>query len=195
MRHGDRQRYRCTPLRVWAIAGPVGAKRLQVAGLRDRGRRLRRGLQAPDGSLELLVDAPEGDPEDPLSLLEQVDDLAAGGGGVDRAPVGEQRHVLEGGLELVGDVTDGLADLREAYARVEQVADHAEVDQVPEGIQPLRTGSLGLPVARNHQSGACPVVELAVRDPYDRAGLRPAKALVRHYRSPSCELHREDSRT
>jgi hypothetical protein len=62
-------------------------------------------------------------------------------------------------------VFDGRADLLEGHACVQEPLDDFENQDVPEAIEPLRSGTGGSPHGGFNKACACPVVQLAVGNP------------------------------
>src|SRR4029079_11061334 len=65
----------------------------------------------------------------------------------------------------VAQVVDGLADVLQRDAGVEQPLDDLEHEDVAERVQPLRPGAGGAADGGCDQTGTGPVVELSVGDP------------------------------
>jgi hypothetical protein len=112
-----------------------------------------------------------------LAALEHVHQLVAVGHHHRRAAVDDEvgrGDVLAEVLPQVGEhVPHGL----ELDARVQQLLDHLQLQQVPVGVAATAAGALRLRQRRSHQVGARPVVELAVRDADDLCGAAAAEAL------------------
>src|SRR6476661_8557464 len=129
-------------------------------------------------ALDLAPHPSDGDAEDTLSTLDEVDDLVGGGALVDRGAVaheGDLGEVLDAAL---AEVADGHADLLEGDPGVEQALDDLEDEDVAETVETLGARSGGAAHRRLHESGAGPVVELAVGDAGGPAGRRAAVAAV-----------------
>ena len=71
---------------------------------------------------------------------------------------------------------DGLARRLQRDARVEHLLDDLELDEIAIRVETLRTAAVRVHDRRADQTGARPVVELAVCDPDDLANLRTAVA-------------------
>ena len=146
-----------------------GSPRLRHGAL--RGQRRQRAL-------DLAQHRADGDAEHRLTAPNQVDHLLAVGELVHARPVAHQR---QGGQVLDAaspQMADGGADVLQRDAGVEQPLDHLEHEDVAEAVEALGARSGGRPDRRLHQTGARPVVQLAVGDLGDRAGHRPAEAHV-----------------
>ena len=94
--------------------------------------------QLGEGPLDLAPDPTEGNAEDALSTLQEVDDLVGRRALIDRGTVthqGDPGEVLDAAFTQVGDC---LPDLLQRDARVQQPLDDLEDQDVAEAIQPLR---------------------------------------------------------
>ena len=116
-------------------------------------------------------------------------------GGVDRLPIGKKGDVGKGpfALELLAEDVDGLADLFQAHAGIEQALDHLELDDISEGIQPLRTRPFGVLERRLDQIGPGPIIQLAVGDP-DQAANQGCPITLRDWASGNLGGHSSSSR-
>src|SRR4051794_14227948 len=83
--------------------------------------------------LDLAPDTTDGDAEDALSTLQQVDDLVVAGALVDRRAVAHQSDPGQVVGPALSQVTDRRPDLLEGDAGVEKTLDHLEQEDVPEG--------------------------------------------------------------
>src|SRR6478735_4921347 len=136
------------------------------------------GRQLGEGALDLAPHTADGDAEDALPALEQVDDLVVAGALVDRGAVAHQGHARQVVGAALTQVGGGGADLLQRDAGVEEPLDDLEDQDVAEGVEPLRPGAGGAADARLDQAGAGPVVELAVGDAGGVARRRAAVAGV-----------------
>src|SRR5438067_4715652 len=146
------------------VAHRVVAHRVVVGRLLRRRLRRRLGRQVGQRALDLLERARDRDAEHSLPALQQVDDLLRGAALVHRGAVGDERDAGEVGDAAHAQGVDGLADVLQRDARVEQPLDHLQDDDVAERVQPLGARAGGVADAGDDQSGAGPVVELAVAD-------------------------------
>src|SRR3954447_11893874 len=112
-------------------AGAAAAGELVVGGV-DRAAVDALGGQLGELAGQLAQRAGDGDAEHALAAGEQVDDLLGGGALVDRGAVGEQRDVGEVLDPAVAQVVDGLADVLQGDAGVEQPLDDLEHEDVAE---------------------------------------------------------------
>ena len=74
----------------------------------------------------------DGDAEDTLTALEQVDDLVVAGALVDRGAVAHQRHAGQVVGAALGEVLDRGADLLQRDAGVQEALDDLELDDIGE---------------------------------------------------------------
>src|SRR6478672_4897077 len=134
--------------------------------------------QLGERALDLLPDTADGDAEDALPALEQVDDLVVAGALVDRGAVAHQGDAGQVVGAALAQVLDRGADLLQRDARIEEALDDLEDQDVAEGVEPLGAGAGGAAHAGLDEAGAGPVVELAVGDAGRAAGGRSAVARV-----------------
>src|SRR3712207_9466141 len=73
----------------------------------------------------------------PYTTLFRSDDLLGGGALVDRRAVGEQRDVGQLLHPALAEVVDGLADVLQRDAGVQEPLDDLEHEDVAEGVEPL----------------------------------------------------------
>jgi len=151
---------------------------------RGRGCRLgpRRGaartVEDEDRGVDLVDDGAEGhDVEHALAAAHKVDDLLARPG--EDGAFGAEHEVRGGELTPAGaQAGDRPPRLAEVHPGVEELLDHLELDDVAVGVEALRARAVGVGERRAQQSGARPVVELAVGDADDLADLRAPEALL-----------------
>ena len=79
-------------------------------------------------------------------------------------------------MPRVAQVVDGLADVLQGDAGVQQPLDDLQHEDVAEGVQPLRARAGGAADRRRDEAGTGPVVQLPVGDPCSGAGSRAAVA-------------------
>src|SRR6478736_4236742 len=169
--------------------GTLAGRSGQPAGLAASGelvvRVVVRGLvldalagQQGQLTLDLAPHASDGDAEDALSTLDEVDDLVGGRALVDGGAVAHEGDLGEVLDTALAQVADGDADLLEGDPGVEQALDDLEDEDVAETVETLGARSGGAAHRRLHESGAGPVVELAVGDAGGPAGRRAAVAAV-----------------
>src|SRR6185437_8724457 len=120
-------------------------------------------------ALDLLPDPAERDPEYALAALQQVDDLVAGGAGINRGAVAHQRDPGEIGEAVLAEDRHGRADLLQRDARVQKRFHDPQHEDVAETVESLSARAASGPDARLDQARPGPVVELAVSDPGRRA--------------------------
>src|SRR5690606_34584656 len=126
-----------------------------------------------------------GDAEDALPAADEVDDLVVRGAQIDGGSIAHQSGAGE--VTDAGDtqLLDGGADLLQRDAGVQQPLDQLEDEDVTEAVEPLRPGAGGAADRGDHELGARPVVQLAVRDARRTRGHRAAVAdLVVHRGQP-----------
>lgn len=161
------------------LHGPAaGGAALGQLVLHDGGAGRVVGGELGQGALDLVPHASDGDAEDALPALDQVDDLVGAGALVDGGAVA---HQGDGGQVLHTVLVKGVdrcADLLEGDAGVEQPLDDLEQQDVTEGVQALRAGALGSSDGGLDQPGTGPVVQLPVGDAGDAAGHRATVAGV-----------------
>src|SRR6478752_495480 len=122
------------------------------------------GRQLGEGALDLAPHTADGDAEDTLPALEQVDDLVVAGALVDRGAVAHQRDAGQVVGAALAQVLDRGADLLQRDAGVQEALDDLEHQDVAEGVEPLGAGAGGAAHAGLDETGAGPVVELPVGD-------------------------------
>ena len=92
-------------------------------------------------------------------------------------------HTIARGPEAL----DGLARMPQRNARIEQLLDDLQLEQVGVRVHPLRTAASGVADRGSKQVSARPVVKLPVGDPYDVADLGASETFLG---ALSCRLHR-----
>src|SRR5690242_7775407 len=117
-----------------------------------------------EAAFDFAPDASHGDAEDALAALDQVDDFVRGGALVDAGAVAHQRDLGKVLHAALTQVLDGGTDLLEGNSSVEEALDHLEHQDVTEAVKPLRAGSGSTTDGGLDQSGAGPVIQLAVGD-------------------------------
>src|SRR5690606_8442105 len=127
-----------------------------------------------EGTLDLAPHPADGDPEDTLAALDEVDDLVGARALVHAGTVAHQGDLGEVVHAPLVQVVDGGADLLQRDPGVEQSLDHLEHEDVAGAAEALRPGAAGVADTRLDEAGAGPVVELAVGDTGGPAGCRPA---------------------
>src|SRR5450756_470628 len=125
---------------------------------------------------DLLPDPAERDSEDPLAAREEVDDLVGRRALIHAHAVTHQRDLGQVLGPAFAQVVDCRPDLLQRDPGVKQALDHLEHEDVAEPVQALRTGTVRGPDARLDESGACPVIELAIGD--SRRGARRRRAIA-----------------
>ena len=115
-------------------------------------------------------DAADGDAEDALSALDKVNDFICGSAFVHAGAVAHQGDLGEVLDAAFAQVLHGGADLLQRDSGVQETLDDLQDEDVPEAVQALCAGAGGAADGGLHQSGAGPVVELAVGDPGSLAG-------------------------
>src|SRR4051794_10572791 len=103
-------------------------------GVLDRGAL---AGQVGQRALDLAPDSADGDAEDALSALEQVDDLVVAGALIDRGAVAHQGDAGQVVGAALAQVLDRGADLLQRDAGVEQSLDDLEDQDVAEGVEAL----------------------------------------------------------
>src|SRR6478735_9263232 len=154
-----------TTSRAWSAGEPRLAARGELVALvcfLRLGGALRG--QVSERPLDLAPDAADGDAEDTLATLEEVDDLVVAGALVDAGAVTHQGDAGQVVGAASAQVGDGGADLLERDAGVQQALDDLEDQDVAEAVEALGAGAGGATHGRLDQAGAGPVVELAVGD-------------------------------
>ena len=144
---------------------------------RRGGRRAPRPAAPPElgeAALDLAPHAPDGDAEDTLAALHEVDHLVGGGALVDARTVAHQRDLRQVLDAPLAQVAHRDADLLQRHTGVEQPLHDLEHEDVAEAVEPLRTRARSRAHAGLHEPGAGPVVELAVGDARRAAGGRAA---------------------
>ncbi len=143
------------------------------------------GRSSDDGSVKIVLDPAQcQDVEHALATVENVDQLVTRG---DHHRVLPVDHEVGGGdvlAELVAQVAEHLPHRFELQARVQQLLDDLQLQQVAIGVPSTRAGPFRIGERRSHEVGSGPVVELAVADSDDLGGLTAAEAVLR--RSPRC---------
>src|SRR4051812_27368793 len=169
-----------TPRRGARSAGGAGPPASRELVGRARARLVGGTLAGELGerALDLAPDSADGDPEDALPALEQVDDLVVARALVDGRAVAHQGDPGEVVGAALAQVLHGGADLLQGDPGVEQPLDDLQEQDVAEGVEPLGAGAGGAADARLDEPGARPVVELPVGDPGGVAGHRAAVAGV-----------------
>src|SRR6478735_9832782 len=150
--------------RVQLVVGVVG-RRVVVGPL---------ARQQGELALDLAPHPADGDAEDSLAALDEVDDLVGRRALVDRGAVahqGDLRQVLDAAL---AQVADGDTDLLERDPGVEQSLDDLEHEDVAEAVEALGAGAGRAANGRLDETRAGPVVELSVGDAGRLAGGRTA---------------------
>src|ERR671912_414496 len=132
--------------------------------------------------LDLAPHPADGDAEDALAALHEVDDLVGRRAFVHARAVTHQRDAREVLDAAFAQVLGSLADLLERNSGVEKTLDDLEDQDVAEGVEALGARSGRRPNGRLHQTGPRPVVELTVGDACRSAGGRAPKADVVRYR-------------
>ena len=107
--------------------------------------------------------------DEALAAAEEVDDLLVGATLVDGDAVGNESDLGDVGDAAVAELVHGEADVLQGDAGVQQALDNLEHEDVFERVQTLGAGALRAADRRADQTGARPVVELAVRDAGDLA--------------------------
>src|SRR5690606_22693245 len=146
-----------------------------------RWSRVVAGALAPElgeAALDLPPDPPDGDAEDALTTLHEVDDLVGGGALVHRGTVAHERDVGEVVHATVAQVLDGGTDLLQRDAGVEEALDDLEHEDVAEAVETLRARAARGADRGLDEPGARPVVELPVGDAGRAARGRAAVAGV-----------------
>src|SRR5437763_12189927 len=145
---------------------------------RTRRRLVGRGTaEIVDARLELVDHLAERhDVQHALPLANDVDQVLARPDEHGVRAVEDQARRRPVVAEVAADVLDRLPGGLELHARVEQVLDDLEADEVAVRVPPLCPTPPGVRQGRAHQVGAGPVVELPVRDAHDLADLRPSEA-------------------
>src|SRR5918996_641631 len=132
--------------------------------------------------LDLAPHPADGDAEDALTALHEIDDLVGRRAFVHARAVAHQRDAREILGAAFAQVLDRLADLLERNSGVEKPLDDLEDQDVAEGVETLGSRSGRRPNGRLDQAGPRPVVELAVGDAGHSAGGGSPKADVVRYR-------------
>src|SRR6478735_5918412 len=182
-RSGRALGYRC------GVAAELAGGSGHLAGLAARGQLVAgvvgRGLvvgalarQLRELALDLAPDPTDGDAEDALPALDEVDDLVGRRALVDRGAVAHQGDLGEVLDAALTQVCDGDADLLERDAGVEEALDDLEHEDVAEPVEALRARARGAADRRLDEPRAGPVVELAVGDAGGTARGGPAVADV-----------------
>src|SRR5699024_8244060 len=122
--------------------------------------------------LHLAPHAPDRDPEDALYALDQVDLFVGGGAFVHARAVAHQGDLGQVVDAALTQVLGRGADLLQGDTGVQQALDHLEHEDVAEAVQALGPRAGCGPDRRLHQTGASPVVQLAVGDPRGAARRR-----------------------
>src|SRR5690606_38089005 len=99
------------------------------------------GRELGEAALDLPPDPPDGDAEDALTALHEVDDLVGGGALVHRGAVAHERDVGEVVDAAVAQVLDGGTDLLQRDAGVEEALDDLEHEDVAEAVETLRAAA------------------------------------------------------
>ena len=159
--------------KVWALADLAGRPALAQLVV---GKGLVRGVFAGKGCEASFNFAPytaDGDAEHPLAALDEIDDFIRRRALVDARAVAHERDLGEVFDAALPQVFDGGADLLQGDAGVQEPFDHLENQDVAEAVEPLRAGAGRAADGGLNESGACPVVELAVGDAGRLAGGGP----------------------
>src|SRR5262245_47792107 len=135
-----------------------------------------------EGALDLAPDTADGDAEDTLSALQQVDDLAGRAALVDARTVAHQRDLGQVVGAALAQMRDGGPDLLQRDAGVEQALDDLEQQHVTEGVEPLGAGAAGATHTGLDQTRSGPVVELPVGHAGRGTGGRAAESHVLGHR-------------
>ena len=141
-----------------------------AAALKALGKRFRFSLDTP---LEKFS-------EDALAALQKINHLVGGGALVDGGAVAHERDRRQVIHSPVLQRGDGDAHLLEGHARVQELLNDLENEDVPEGVEALRSRAASRANRGLEQAGASPVVQLTVGDAGSVARNRPTVAdLVR----------------
>src|SRR5580700_2628834 len=177
-----------------ASAGLARSPGGELVGGRGRCHIVRRCLgqlrgKVSQAALDLLPYPAEGDPEDTLTALEQVDDLVRGSARVDADAIAHQRDSGQVSRPALGEERHRRADLLQRDTRVQQALYDLEDKNVPESVQALGTRAARRADTRLDQPGAGPVVQLAVGDPRGGACHRAAESDVVGHRACTRRSH------
>src|SRR5438067_660161 len=107
---------------------PLAAVRLRVWV--DRTFPVQRLFERCNLTLQLFVDLPDGDREDTLAAGQKIHDLVRRDTRVNRLSVGDERDVFDRKVQLVTEIVDRSADLRETDSGIEQFLDHTQLHDI-----------------------------------------------------------------
>ena len=121
-------------------------------------------VELDERGLDLAEHLADGDAEDALAAADEVDDLVVRRAEVDARAVAHERGLGQVVDARLAELVDRGADLLQRDAGVEKSLDELEHEDVAEAVEALRAGAGGAAHGRLDETGAGPVVELAVGD-------------------------------